>query len=226
MATSDAALPLMGGRFERLVRTIKTSLSAAIARKLYNQEEFTTIVKEVESIVNMRSLTYQSNDTRDQPLTPSQLLWGRDLSIMPPLLQPNTDDDSTTEARELRHQYFLLSNALDRFRKCWSSEYLTSLHEKHTNLCADKPTHHLKPGSFVMVRHDNMHRYEWPLGKVVRVLPDPQGIIRAAEVEEGGRVSLRSVTFLVPLELDCYNDEEGNITETEAAGDYQEASYS
>ena len=132
----------MGGHFERLVRTIKISLSAAIARKLYNQEEFTTIVKEVESIINMRPLTYQSNDTRDQPLTPSQLLWGRDLSIMPPLLQPNTDD-STTEAKELYHQYFLLSNALDRFRKRWSSKYLTSLREKHINHCAEKPTRHL-----------------------------------------------------------------------------------
>ena len=60
--------PWMGGHFERLVRTIKTSLSAAIARKLYNIEGFTTIVKEVESIVNMSPLTYQSNDTRDQPL--------------------------------------------------------------------------------------------------------------------------------------------------------------
>ena len=91
----------MGGHFEGLVKTIKTSLSAAITRKLYNQEEFTTIVKEVESIVNTRPLTYQSNDTLDQPLTPSQLLWERNLSIMPPLLQPNTDDYSTTEAKEL-----------------------------------------------------------------------------------------------------------------------------
>ena len=41
--------PSMGGHFERLVRTIKTSLSSAIARKLYNQEEFTTVIKEVEN---------------------------------------------------------------------------------------------------------------------------------------------------------------------------------
>ena len=169
----------MGGHFERLVRTIKTSLSAAIVRKLYNQEEFTTIVKEVESIVNMHPLTYQSNNTRDQPLMPSQLLWRRDLSIMPPLLQPNTDDDSTTTAKELRHQYLFLSNALGRFKKRWSTEYLTSLREKHMNHCAEKPTHHLKPGSLVMVHHNNMHRYEWPLQKVV-VFPDPHGVIRTA----------------------------------------------
>ena len=121
--------------WERLVRTIKTSLSAAIARKIYNVEEFTTIVKEVESIVNMRPLTYQSAESRDQPLTPSQLLCGRDISIVPPLLQPDTDD-SDNESRELRHQYYLVSNALDKFRRRWSSEYLTSLREKHLTLCS------------------------------------------------------------------------------------------
>ena len=80
--------PWMGRHFERLVRTIKTSLSSAIARKLYNQEEFTTIIKEVENIVNGRPLTYQSNDALDQLLTPSQLLWGRNLPIMPHYCSP------------------------------------------------------------------------------------------------------------------------------------------
>ena len=216
--------PWMGGHFERLVRTIKTSLSAAISIKIYNVEEFTTIVKEVESIVNMCPLTYQSTESYDQPLTPSQLLCGRDISIMPPLLQPNTDD-SDNESRELRHQYYLISNALDKFRRRWSSEYLTSLREKHLNLCAQRPTHHLKPDSLVMIKHENLHRYEWPLGKVLRVFPDPQGIFWTVEVEEGGKVSFRSVIYLVPLELDC-NDEEGNNTETERAYDNQEASFS
>ena len=119
----------MGGHFERLVRTIKTSLSAAMAKKIYNVEEFTTIVKEVESIVKMLPLTYQSTESRDQPLTPSQLLCGRDISIMLPLLQPDTDD-SDNESRELRHQYYLISNALDKFRRHWSSEYLTFLRAK------------------------------------------------------------------------------------------------
>ena len=143
---------------------------------------------------------------------------------MPPLLQPNTDD-SDNESRELRHQYYLISNALDKFRRRWSSECLTSFREKHLNLCAQRPTHHLKPGSLVMVKHENLHRYEWSLGKVLRVFPDPQRIIRTVEVGECGKVSLRSVTFLVPLELDC-NDEEGNNTETQRPYGNQEASFS
>ena len=79
--------PWMGGHFERLVRTIKASLATAISRKLLTLEEFTTIVKEAENIVNSRPLTYQSDNSRDIPLTPSQLAWGRDLTLMPPLLR-------------------------------------------------------------------------------------------------------------------------------------------
>ena len=80
--------PWMGRYFERLVRMIKTCLSSAIACKLYNQEEFTTVVKEVENILNSCPLTYQANYVLDQPLTPSQLLWGRNLPIMPHSCSP------------------------------------------------------------------------------------------------------------------------------------------
>ena len=74
--------PWMSGHFERLVRTVKASLATAISRKLLTLEEFSTIVKEAENIVNSRPLTYQSDTSRDIPLTPSQLAWGRDLTLI------------------------------------------------------------------------------------------------------------------------------------------------
>ena len=77
-----------------------------------------------------------------------------------------------------------------------------------------------------MVRQDNMHTYEWTLGKVIRVFPDPSGVIRTAEVEEGGQCSLHSVIFLVPLELDCYDNEERNLPGTERASGYNETATS
>ena len=152
----------MGGHFERLVRTIKASLATAISRKLLTLEEFSTIVKEAENIVNSRPLTYQSDNSRDIPLTPSQLAWGRDLTLMPPLLQPGDPLDEDYDAKATRAQYVELSNALECFRKRWHSEYLPSLREKHYNQCAENPSHHLKVGQLVMVKHDNTHRIEWP----------------------------------------------------------------
>ena len=134
--------PWMGGHSERLVRTIKVSLATAISRKFLTLEEFSTVVKEAENIVNSLPLTYQSDSTRDVPLSPSQLAWGRDLTLMPPLLQPGDPLDEDHDARATRAQYELLSNALERFRKRWHNEYLLSLREKHYNRCAENPTHH------------------------------------------------------------------------------------
>ena len=141
--------PWMGGHFERLVRTIKASLATAISRKLLTLEEFSTVVREAENIVNSRPLTYQSDSTRDVPLSPPQLAWGRDLTLMPPLLQPGDPLDEDHGARATRAQYELLSNALERFRKRWHNEYLLSLREKHYNRCAENPTHHLSVGKLV-----------------------------------------------------------------------------
>ena len=59
-----------------------------------------------------------------------------------------------------------------------------------------------------MVRHDNVHRIEWPLGVITAVYPDEKGVIRTAEVEECGRRSLRPVSYLVPLELDCHHEDD------------------
>ena len=180
----------MGGHFERLVRTIKASLATAISRKLLTLKEFSTVVREAENIVNSRPLTYQSDSTRDVPLSPSQLARGRDLTLMPPLLQPGDPLDEDPGARATRAQYELLSNALERFRKRWHNEYLLSLREKHYNRCAENPTHHLSVGKLVMVRHDNVHRIEWPLWVITAIYPDDRGVIRTAEVEECGKRSL------------------------------------
>ena len=200
--------PWMGGHFERLVRTIKASLATAISRKFLTLEEFSTVVKETENIVNSRPLTYQSDSTRDVPLSLSQLAWGRDLILMPPLLQPGDPLDEDRDARATRAQYELLSNALERFRKRWHNEYLLSLREKHYSRCAENLTHHLSVGKLVMVRHDNVHRIEWPLGVITAIYPDDRGVIRTAEVEECGKRSLRPVSYLVPPELDCRHDDD------------------
>ena len=75
-----------------------------------------------------------------------------------------------------------------------------------------------------MVKHENIHRIERPLGVITNVYPDDRGTIRTVEVEESGQRYLRQVTYLVPLELDCHQDnsrerqrlregEEGNLAE-------------
>ena len=63
-------------------------------------------------------------------------------------------------------------------------------------------------GELVKIKHDNVHRIEWPLGVITALYPDEKGVIRTAEVEECGRRSLRPVSYLVPLELDCHHEDD------------------
>ena len=202
--------PWMGRHFERLVRTVKASLATAILRKLLTLEEFSTVVKEAENIVNSRPLTYQSDTSRDIPLTLSQLAWGSDLTFMPPLLQPEDPLDEDYNVKTTRAQYVVLSNALEQLRKRWHNEYLLALREKHYNLCAENLSHHLRVGQLVMVKHDNIHRIEWPLRVITAIYPVERGVVRTAEMEECGDRSLRSVTYLVPLELDCHRNDDND----------------
>ena len=127
---------------------------------------------------------------------------------MPPLLQPRDPLDEDYDAKTTRAQYVVLSNALEQFRKRWHNEYLLALREKHYNLCAENPSHHLCVGQLVMVKHDNIHHIEWPLGVITAIYPDERGVVRTVEVEECGNRFLRSVTYLVPWELDCHHSDD------------------
>ena len=106
----------MGGHYEQTVRIIKGCLSTAIARKLLNYEEFVTVIRENENIINSRPLTYQGADTADIPLTPSQLVWWRYLTLMPPFLQSEEYTGINFEAKAARQQYEIVSQALDHYK--------------------------------------------------------------------------------------------------------------
>ena len=100
---------------------------------------------------------------------------------MPTLLQPGDPLDEDYDAKATRTQYVVLSNALEQFRKRWHNEYLLALREKHYNLCA------------VLITN---------------VYPDERGVILTVEVEECGQRFLHPVTYLVPLELECHQNDD------------------
>ena len=61
----------MGGARERMIRSIRKILNILIGSQSLNDEEFITIVTEVEAILNSRPLMGQ------EPLTPNHLLFLR-----------------------------------------------------------------------------------------------------------------------------------------------------
>ena len=70
--------PWEGGIWERLVRSVKRCLVKVIGRAMVSFMELSTILVEIEAVINSRPLTYIYDDTEGVsfPLTPSHLLNG------------------------------------------------------------------------------------------------------------------------------------------------------
>lgn len=77
--------PWWGGFYERIVRSVKNTLKQMLGRQQVNVVELSTVLTEVEAIINSRRLTFVYNDVAEpSPLTPACFLVGRRLQALPP----------------------------------------------------------------------------------------------------------------------------------------------
>ena len=78
-----AKAPWWGGFFERLVKQVKSCLKKTLGRSKLSFDELTTILVEVEAVLNSRPLTYLYSDDVEEPLTPWHLVIGQRLLTLP-----------------------------------------------------------------------------------------------------------------------------------------------
>ena len=124
-----------------------------------------TFLCEVEHTINSRPITASSDDARDlQALTPNMLLNMKGAALPISLLDKN---DSYATQRWKQVQYLS-----DLFWKRWIKEYLPALQERQKWL---KEKKNLEVGDVVLVKDENTSRNSWPLGRVIKVMPDRKG---------------------------------------------------
>ena len=194
--------PWSGGFFERLISVVKGCLSKSLYRRKITFEELRTILCEIQTIVNNRPLTYVSGERDDEYLTPNHLLFGRNIVLAPPLNELTNDDSPYRENIDLRVQYSRLSTVLKNFEQMWKKDYLTSLRERHYgNHPHSIESCPLKVNDIVLVNLEDLPRAIWPLGKVTRIIPSKDDIVRTVEVLVGNKFYERSITKIVPLEI-------------------------
>ncbi|XP_064082904.1 uncharacterized protein LOC135198861 [Macrobrachium nipponense] len=195
--------PWSGGFYERLVGVLKGCLSKALYHKRVSFEELRTLLVEFQAVINSRPLTYLSSDRDWEALTPSMLLYGRNVCISP-LNNLATDDPDFMSSSDLRAQYFRLSSVLRKFENSWKRDYLVSLRERHNN-SSNNLSANVKVGDIVMVDlEDHLgkgYRSLLSLGKVTQLFPSSDGVIRSVEVRVNNKLYMRSITKLVLLEL-------------------------
>ncbi len=76
--------PWWGGFWEHLIKTLKWCFKKCIGRSTLTLEELSTVLIEIEAILNARPITYVYDDDESlsYPLTPCQLVNGRRITPM------------------------------------------------------------------------------------------------------------------------------------------------
>ena len=90
-------------------------------------DELSTVLVEVEGILNARPLTYIYDEIGEEPLTLDHLLHGRLLTSISHRISCDEDEDDD----KLTKRFIYLQKKATHFWKRWRKEYLTELRETH-----------------------------------------------------------------------------------------------
>ena len=158
-----------------------------------NYDELSTVLVEVEAALNSLPLTYVF-DEMEEPLTPSHLIVGRKILSVP--WKSSSDEVGQTEETLTRRAKFL-QRILDHFWNRWLREYLPLLQERKKWVLKWR---NLAVNDLILVVTEKLPRGHWLLGRVLKVFPGPDGLVRTAEVKTKNSTLLRPIFKLCLLE--------------------------
>lgn len=145
--TLPPSAPHMAGIWERAVRSCKTHLFKVIGDQILTYEELTTVLTQIEALLNSRPLCVLSSDPNDlESLIPAHFLKLTPLHHLP---AENLESEKLSRLTRFR----LLDNLVQSFWRRWSLEYLNSLQErsKWRESCGPNIT----VGTVVVLKEDN-----------------------------------------------------------------------
>ncbi|XP_043282378.1 uncharacterized protein [Venturia canescens] len=184
--------PHMGGKWEAAVKSVKFHLRRTLRETSLTFEELTTLLTQIEAVLNSRPLQPLSEDPDDlSVLTPGHFLIGDALTAIP---EPSLRDVNLT--RLARWQ--LIQERVQYCWEHWSSGYLQqqqSISKWH------HPSHQIRVGTMVLLTDESLPPLKWPLARVVEVHPGPDGLIRVVTIKTATTTLKRPIAKLAVLPI-------------------------
>lgn len=194
--------PWSGGFYERMVGLTKSALKKTLGSRLLTGEQFTTLIPEIEAVINSRPLLYLEEEMEGKGhLSPADFLapshqWNVAIPEIPSIPQnvPMTNlIDTWKKGQKL----------LETFWTSWTTEYLRNLRERpETHVKQNKGVNQRAPKrDDVVLLKENLPRSRWRLAKIKSLISSQDGIIRAAEISDAShKILRRPLNLLYPLE--------------------------
>ncbi|XP_062534977.1 uncharacterized protein LOC134204168 [Armigeres subalbatus] len=185
--------PNFGGIWEAGVKAAKSLLKKVLCETSLTYEELTTVVVQIEAVLNSRPITQMSNDPNDlSALTPAHFLVGRELTAPP---EPNYEESKVTSLS--RWQY--LRRQKQVFWTRWSSEYLNELQPRGKWY---KEKLKINPGMLVVLREENIAPQQWKMGRITQIHPGSDNIVRVVTVRTANGEVKRAVSKIAVLPVE------------------------
>jgi len=184
-----AKAPWAGGTWERLVRSVKSSLRLSLNKVSFDIQSLESLLCHIEYVINCRPLTYSNGNEEDlTPLTPNCFLH--------PSGQFETSREFFPDQATLRLANVQNTKFARLFWVRWKREYLTLLNENRGK-SASKP---ISVGDILLLNEGTKRQY-WPLVRVTKLLPGRDGRLRSVQIQVRGKVLTRPLKLLHFLEL-------------------------
>jgi len=186
--------PHMGGLWEAAVKSVKTHFVKVAGSHKFTFQEFSTLLVRIEGVLNSRPLTPVSNDPEDLlALTPGDFIIGRPIMSFP---------ENPSAGLPIIARYEKLKILHHRFSQRWKDEYIHTLQKRYK---WQTPERNLQIGDFVIVRDDQVPPAEWRMGRIVKLHPGTDDLVRVAEIKTQSGIITRSIAKLcfLPFISNC-----------------------
>lgn len=184
--------PHWGGLWEAAVKSAKSHICRIVGNSHLTFEELTTVLSQIEAILNSRPLCALSEDPSDlECLTPGHFLIGTSLMSYP------EKDLSNSPINRLSRWNHCVKLQQD-FWKRWSTEYLNSL-QKRTKWYFE--SNNIKQNDIVLLKEENVPPLIWPKARILEVIPGHDNKVRVVKLQTKDGVFTRPITKLCLLPI-------------------------
>ncbi|XP_046145696.1 uncharacterized protein LOC123989024 [Osmia bicornis bicornis] len=198
--------PHFGGKWEAAVRSVKHHLWRTIGDTLLTFEELTTLLTQIEAILNFRPLCPLAEDPEDpSALTPGHFLIGDALTSVP---EPSLTSLATS--RLSRWQF--IQQKVQHFWARWAAE---CLHNYQIISKWHQPSHELKVGSLELLTDQRLTPSKWPLAWILQLHSGKDGLTRVVTLKTASSTLQRPITKLAVLpNHDCVKASSPHVSTT------------
>lgn len=183
--------PHFGGIWEAGVKSLKYHLRRTAGNAVLTYEELTTLSVQIEAVLNSRPICPMSSDPNDLCyLTPGHFLIGMPLTSYP---EPNLTHLKVNQLS----RYQLIESIKQHFWSRWSREYLHSLQTR--TKWKDNQERQIQLNDLVLIKDDNLPPLQWTTGRVQKLLPGDDGVVRCVTIKTSKGEYTRATSRLCVL---------------------------